>query len=203
VLTTTWPDREDRMRQHLTDPLRFFAAFLANPRQVGAVLPTSRTAVRGMLDLADVAGADLVVELGAGTGVQTGEILARLRPDARLVAVEIDPKLSALLRERYAGDPRLEVVTDSAEKVDGYLGGRRADVLVSALPFTSLPPDVRTRILDELPRLLTPRGLMVVIQYSPLMMGEFRRRFRSVRWRITPWNVPPAFLFACSQDDAG
>jgi phospholipid N-methyltransferase len=43
---------------------------------------------------------------------------------------------------------------------------------------------------------------MVVIQYSPLMLGEFRRRFRTVRWRITPWNVPPAFLFACSQDDA-
>ena len=55
---------------------------------------------------------------------------------------------------------------------------------------------------DVLPRILGPRGVMVVIQYSPLMLGEFRRRFRSVRWRITPWNVPPAFLFACSQDDA-
>lgn len=190
------------MRQHLTDPLRFFAAFVAHPRQVGAVLPTSRTAVRDMLDLADVPAADLVVELGAGTGVQTGEILARLGPDARLVAVEIDPKLSALLRERYASDGRLEVVTDSAENVDAYLGGRRADVLVSALPFTSLDGDVRQRILDVLPHLLTPRGVMVVIQYSPLMLGEFRRRFGSVRWRITPWNVPPAFLFACSQKDA-
>ena len=34
------------MRQHLTDPLRFFAAFVAHPRQMGAVLPTSRTAQR-------------------------------------------------------------------------------------------------------------------------------------------------------------
>jgi phospholipid N-methyltransferase len=32
-------------------------------------------------------------------------------------------------------------------------------------------------------------------------MGEFRRRFRTVRWRVTPWNVPPALLFACSQED--
>ena len=81
------------MRQHLTDPLRFFAAFVAHPRQMGAVLPTSRTAVRDMLDLADVPAADLVVELGAGTGVQTGEILARLRPGARLVAVVFDDEL--------------------------------------------------------------------------------------------------------------
>lgn len=191
------------MRQHLTDPLRFFAAFIAHPRQVGAVLPTSRTAVRDMLDLADVPAAGLVVELGAGTGVQTGEILARLAPGARLVAVEIDPKLAALLRDRYAGDDRLEVLADSAENVEAHLDGQRADVLVSALPFTSLDGDLRRRILDGLPRLLAPRGVMVVIQYSPLMLGEFRKRFRSVRWRITPWNVPPAFLFACAQEDAG
>ncbi len=191
------------MRQHLTDPLRFFAAFVAHPRQMGAVLPTSRTAVRDMLDLADVPAADLVVELGAGTGVQTGEILARLRPGARLVAVEIDAKLSALLEKRYAGDDRLRVVTDSAENVAAYLDGQRADVLVSAIPFTSLDGKLRKRILDALPGLLTPQGVMVLIQYTPLLMGELRRRFRSVRWRITPWNVPPAFLFACSQDDAG
>src|SRR3954462_15344302 len=96
------------MRQHLTDRLRFPLAFLAHPRQVGAVLPTSHAAVRDMLDMADIPGAQLVVELGAGTGVQTGEILARLKPGAQLVAVEIDPRLAQLLEERYA-DRRLTV----------------------------------------------------------------------------------------------
>ena len=118
------------------------------------------------------------------------------------MAVEIDAKLSALLEKRYAGDARLQVVTDSAENVAAYLDGRRADVLVSAIPFTSLDAKLRQRILDALPGLLTPQGVLVMIQYSPLMMGELRRRFRSVRWRITPWNVPPAMLFACSQQDA-
>lgn len=200
VLPTAPHTGKDGMNQHLSDRLRFLAAFVAHPRQVGAVLPTSRWAVRDMLDLADVPAADLVVELGAGTGVQTGEILARLKPGARLIAVEIDPRLSKILEGRYA-DPRLQVVTDSAENIDAYLTGRRADVLVSALPFTSLDHALRQRILDVLPRILGPRGVMVVLQYSPLLLGEFRRRFRSVRWRITPWNVPPAFLFACSQGE--
>ena len=115
--------------------------------------------------------------------------------------LEIDGKLSALLEKRYAGDDRLQVVTDSAENVAAYLDGQRADVLVSAIPFTSLDGTLRTRILDALPGLLAPKGVLVLIQYSPLLMGELRRRFRSVRWRITPWNVPPAFLFACSQDE--
>jgi phospholipid N-methyltransferase len=190
------------MNQQLTDRLRFLQAFVAHPRQVGAVLPTSRRAVRDMLDLADLAGADLVVELGAGTGVQTGEILERLKPGARLVALEIDPRLAKLLAKRY-DDPRLQVVCDSAENLQEHLDGATADVLVCALPFTSLPPDLRRRILDRLPLALGLRGVMVLIQYSPLIEPELRKRFGSVRRRLSPLNVPPAFLYACSMDGDG
>lgn len=189
------------MRQ-LTDPLRFLLAFLAHPRQVGAVLPTSRAAVRDMLDMADVPGAQLVVELGAGTGTATGEILARLKPGARLVALEIDPRLAKLLEERYP-DPRLQVVCDSAEHLDDFLAGERADVVVSMLPFTSLDRGLRRRILDVLPRAVSPSGALLVIQYSPLLQGELQRRFRAVRRRICIWNVPPAFLFACTGPQTG
>ena len=187
------------MNQHIADRVRFLRAFAANPRQVGAILPTSRYAVRDMLDLGDVPGAGLVVELGAGTGVQTGEILARMRPDARLVALEIDPALARLLEERF-DDPRLQVVCGSAEHLEKHLDGERADVLVCALPFTSLEPGLRRRILDTLPKALGPRGTALVIQYSPLIQSELRRLFPTVRRSISPWNVPPAFLFACSQE---
>ena len=185
------------MRQQVTDRLRFLRAFVANPRQVGAVLPTSRSAVRDMLDLADLPGADLVVELGAGTGSQTGQILERLRPGARLVALEIDPALADLLSARY-DDPRLQVVCGSAEQLADHLAGARADVVVCALPFTSLEQGLRRRILDQLPRALAATGTAVVIQYSPLIESELRRRFGTVRRRISPLNVPPAWLFACS-----
>jgi phospholipid N-methyltransferase len=187
------------MNQQLADRLRFLRAFAANPRQVGAILPTSRQAVRDMLDLGDVPGARLVVELGAGTGVQTGEILARLAPDAKLIALEIDRGLADLLRNRY-DDPRLQVVCDSAENLGDHLGEDRADVLVCALPFTSLEPGLRRRILESLPRALAPGGVALVIQYSPLIQSELRRLFPSVRRRISPLNVPPAFLFACSAE---
>jgi len=184
------------MNQQLGDRLRFLRAFAANPRQVGAILPTSRAAVRDMLDMGDVPGASLVVELGAGTGSQTGEILARMGPDARLVALEIDPRLAKVLEERF-DDPRLQVLTDSAENLREHLGEQRADVLVCALPFTSLEPGLRRRILESLPGALGPDGVALVIQYSPLIQSELRRLFPSVRRRISPVNVPPAFLFAC------
>jgi phospholipid N-methyltransferase len=191
------------MNKQLADRLRFLRAFAAHPRQVGAILPTSRQAVRDMLDLADVPGARLVVELGAGTGSQTAEILARMGPDARLIALEIDRGLAKVLQERF-DDPRLQVVVDSAENLPAYLGDEKADVLVCALPFTSLDPGLRRRILDSMPAALGPDGVAVVIQYSPFIQNELRKRFPSVRRRISPINVPPAFLFACSlQSDAG
>ena len=52
-----------------------------------------------------------------------------------------------LLEERF-DDPRLQVVRGSAEHLREHLGEEQADVLVCALPFTSLEPGLRRRILD-------------------------------------------------------
>ncbi len=185
------------MKVDIREKVRFFRSFLANPRQVGAILPTSRRAVRDMLDMADFARARTVVELGAGTGVYTEEVISRLRPDARFLAFEVDPDLVATLNERVR-DRRLQVINDSAENVESYLGGDKVDVIVSGLPFTSLPQPVKGNIFGEMERVLAPDGVMVAIQYSTMAQRELERHFASVRRRVSPVNVPPAFLFRCS-----
>ena len=186
----------------ISEKRAFLRSFLANPRHVGAVLPTSRRAVRDMLYMADLGNARLVIELGAGTGVHTRELLACLGPDARLVAFEIDPDLAGGLAASL-GDPRLEVVAGSAEEIESHAGPGDVDVIVSALPFTSLPAPVRRRVLDASLRVLSPEGVMLVLQYSPLMRGELERVFGSVERRISPINLPPAFLFRCTGPRAG
>lgn len=181
----------------MREKVRFFRSFLANPRQVGAILPTSRRAVRDMLDMADFARARTVVELGAGTGVYTEEVLKRLHPDARFLAFEVDSDLIATLNERVE-DRRLHVVNDSAENVGAYLDDDKVDIIVSGLPFTSLPEPVKRNIFVEMSRVLSPDGVMVAIQYSTMAQRELKRHFASVRRRVSPVNVPPAFLFRCS-----
>lgn len=185
------------MKVDIQEKVRFFRSFLANPRQVGAILPTSRRAVRDMLDMADFARARTVVELGAGTGVYTEEVISRLHPDARFLAFEVDADLVATLNERVR-DPRLQVINDSAENVESYLNGDKVDVIVSGLPFTSLPQLVKRNIFGEMERVLGPDGVMVAIQYSTMAQRDFERHFASVRRRVSPVNVPPAFLFRCS-----
>lgn len=186
------------MRSDLSERALFLRAFLAHPRRVGAVLPTSERAVADMLDMAPPERAELVVELGAGTGSHTGAVLARLRPEARMIAFEIDPALADALRAKVP-DPRLQVVTGSAETVEDVLDGRRPDVVVSALPFTSLPAGTGRRILERTAQVLAPQGSLLVLQYSPLIVRELSRLFSSIDRRVCVRNVPPAFLYACRE----
>jgi len=174
----------------------FLRAFVTHPRRVGAVLPTSQRAVDGMLDMAPLEQAQLVVELGAGTGSHTTRVLARLGPQARLIAFEIDPALADSIRTKLP-DPRLRVVADSAETLEQVLDGQQPDIVVSALPFTSLPGGTGRAILLQASRALRPGGVLLVLQYSPFIVGELTRLFAQVDRRLCLLNVPPAFLYAC------
>src|SRR3712207_9218394 len=110
-------------------------------------------------------------------------------------SLEIDPDLAQLLEERY-DDPRLQVVCDSAENLDVHLGGKRADVLVSALPYTSFEAGLRRRGLGPLAAAPAPGGVLLGVQYSPLLLRALRRPFPSVRPEINPWDLPPGVPFA-------
>jgi phospholipid N-methyltransferase len=194
----------DKAREDPKDNLRrralFLRSMISNPREVGAVWPTSRWAVRDLLDMGDLTRARTVVEFGVGTGVYTEEVLKRLHPEATFLAFEIDPDLASAVDARLQ-DPRLRVINDSAENVEAYLEGAKADYIVSSVPFTSLPTDVRRSLLEAARRALAPDGQMLVLQYSTAVLPYLESIFPTIRRRFSPLNVPPAFLFACSVSD--
>jgi phospholipid N-methyltransferase len=156
--------------------------------------------VNDLLDFADFGEARTVVEFGTGTGVYTKEILRRLRPDGSLLSFELDAELAAAVSSRLA-DPRMRVVNDSAEHAGRYVaehaGDEKADILVSSVPFTSLPAGMLDDILGAARDVLKPGGRMLVLQYSNAVLADLKRFFGPVQRRISPVNLPPAFLFAC------
>ena len=65
--------------------------------------------------------ADTVIEIGPGRGALTDVLARRCR---RLLAIEVDRALAALLRERYAAQPSVEIVEADVLKTDlGTLAG--------------------------------------------------------------------------------
>lgn len=180
----------------------FARNFLANPRGTGSVIPSSRRLTQLLLADFDWSKASTVVEYGPGTGVVTRALLARLGPEARLFAFEINGDFVAYLRQSIT-DPRLTVVEASAEDVAAVLakhGLAQCDAAVSSLPFSIMPPRVRLRIIAATGKVLAPGAMLVGYQYSTRWLRELRRGFKHVTVRFEPRNWPPAFVFTARQD---
>lgn len=167
---------------------------------MGSITPSSKYLVDTLVGLADVAAAPQIVELGPGTGPFTAGLLRRMASDARLLCVERDPDLADHLRARFR-DPRLIVVTGDARELEHYLKehdfNRRVSLIVSGLPFTSLPDDVREDILTAIKTSLWPDGDFLLYQYSLAMRARLRRYFRTIEptWELR--NLPPAVCLRC------
>ena len=191
-----------RLGQDVYRRVLFLGSMISHPRRVGAVWPTSRRAVGDLLDMEDLSRARIVVEFGTGTGVYTEEVLRRLGPDGVFLAFEVDERLAHAVATRLP-DPRLTVINDSAEKVELYLSGRKADAVVSSLPFTTLSAGLKAEILQAARDALRPGGSMLVLQYSKSILPDLERLFGRIRRRFSPLNVPPAFLYACEKTGDG
>lgn len=95
-------------------------------------------------------GSETVIEIGPGRGGLTEQLLARA---GRVIAIEIDRALAAKLRERYADDPRLEVVerdvmeTPFGDLVEGdfALVGNVPYYITTPILFQALQPPRPTR----------------------------------------------------------
>src|SRR3954453_12388462 len=90
-------------RRQATNAALFFRRWLANPLQMGSVIPSSPTLCRHIASLVERRGDEVVVELGAGTGVISRALLAAGVPAERLVVVEIVPEMAEHLRRALPG----------------------------------------------------------------------------------------------------
>jgi phospholipid N-methyltransferase len=191
--------RDQQAARRLADWAAFLRAFAAHPAQVGAVVPTSRPTVARMLDLAgadfDWRDAKVIVEVGAGTGVYTEQILERVGPQTEVLAFERDPALARRLAARLGpAHPNLTVCGDAAQ-LEEVLDGRLTPLVVSALPWTSLKAEVRDRLLTMIGRNLAPGGALLTIQYSTHRERDFAGYFGRIRHVWSLRNVPPAALY--------
>lgn len=115
--------------------------------------------VRRICILADLAMDETVVEIGAGLGLLTAELATKA---GRVIALEIDPRLVAVLGDAFDGDDRVEIIHEDVLRYDfsSACPGRRIKVV------GNIPYHISTPILF---RLLEFRG---VIQSMVLMFQQ-------------------------------
>ncbi|HSG49608.1 MAG TPA: methyltransferase domain-containing protein [Longimicrobiales bacterium] len=148
----------------------------------------------------DFARARVVVELGVGTGCVTRRILRRMRPDARLISLEINPEF--VEEGLKIGDPRLTVRHACATALPQILeeeGVDAVDAVVSSLPLSIMDHAVVDQILDVARDCLAPGGKFLQYQYSLSQRHRMSTRYSDVAVDFTLLNIPPAFIYDCSK----
>ena len=186
---------------------RMLRTFVKQPFRTGTLVPSSRALAELMLEDMELATADAVVELGAGTGVFTRLIAERVKPEALVLAFEID---AALARELAPRLPRVLVVNDSAEHMGEHLrahGHEAADAVLSGLPWANFPLELQQRLLGAVVAGLRPGGRFATFAYVPAAKLPAGRRFRALleasfshveTTRTVLRNFPPAFVYRCT-----
>ena len=186
------PSRLDQM-------LLFARNFFKHPVMLGSVIPSSRFLINEVLGQVDWGRARVIVEYGPGVGTYTGEILRRMHPEATLVVLETNREFVDFLRSSIRDD-RLHVIHGSAADVRdtlARLGFEAADYIISGIPFSTMPEEVRESILRASRSALYPQGAFLVYQFSARVLPDLEQVFRAVHRSFEPLNILPAHFFYC------
>jgi len=187
------------------DPrIAFLQDFLRRPRQVGSIVPSSRFLERRIVRAAGVDGAPVVVELGPGTGGTTRALLRAMRPEAKLLCIEINPRFARMIASRVH-DKRLVVHEGDAAELAAILaehGLPRPEVVISGVPFSTMPRTKGLAVLRGVHDALAPGGRFVAYQVRDRVGTLGRQVFGRPQVEIEFLNVPPVRLFRWERGDS-
>ena len=183
-------------------------------KRFGQHFLSDRNILNRIVDAAEVAPDDAVVEIGPGLGALT-EVLAERA--SRVVAVEVDADLVAVLGERLANAPNVAIVAADVLEVEPSKILRRGGAAAPYVVVANLPYNIAAAVLRHfLEGDIPPRRLVVMVQQEvaesivarpPKMslLGVATQAYgeTSMVMRVAPgaFNPPPAVQSAVVRID--
>ena len=173
----------------------FLRRWLANPLQMGSVVPSSPALCRRVVQQVRRSGDEWVIELGAGTGVVSRALLEDGLPPERVTVVEIVPDMADHLRLLLPG---VDVVEGDARALPELIPrGRHGQVgtVICGIPLVLLPVREQQRFVDAMAAVAPGRGFLhySYCATSPLPARKLGLVAKREAW--TPLNVPPASVW--------
>lgn len=179
-------------------------AFLHRPLQTGAVVESGEKLSKKLAEMAHVDEADVVVELGSGTGAVTRHIMNIAPERAHVICLELD---SYLARETKVKCPDATVFNSDAlllRSIFDELKINSCDSVVSCIPWANFNADLQVSILDSIDTVLRPGGVFTTFAYlHGLCLPKARKFYKALSQRYNTiesseivWaNLPPALVY--------
>jgi len=188
--------RANRLKLQPDHRFAFLQGFLERPKEVGSIIPSSRFLERRIVAATGADRADTIVELGPGTGGTTRALLRTMKPDARLLAIEVNPRFVELLKQ--IDDPRLIVHQGSAADIGAALAQYQLpapDVILSGIPFSTMKVGIGREILRSVHDSLYAGGVFVAYQVRDRVKSLGREVFGRARVQMEIRNAPPMRVY--------
>jgi phospholipid N-methyltransferase len=150
-----------------------------------------------IVNTAELAKVKLAIELGPGTGGTTKAFLREMAPDAKLLAVEINPDFVGLLKKTLR-DPRLIVHQGSATEIPAALAKYdlgQPEVILSGIPFSTMDWGLGLGILRSVHASLPVGGRFVAYQFRDRVESLGNDVFGRANVQTELLNVPPMRVY--------
>ncbi len=186
-----------RLVNKLGEKLDFYSGWIANPKVVGAIAPTSVAMARIMARVARPDSGLKVLELGPGNGVSTRAILEHgIEPD-NLVSIEYTKSFLPGLRSRFPGVNFVHGDALDVARISGELGIDKFDTAISGLPLLNFSVCDRARLIENVLDRLEPGRPLVQFSYGirppvPARDGHYT----VTQLDMVLLNLPPARIWA-------
>ena len=173
----------------------FFRRWIANPLQMGSVVPSSPALCARVVRNVRRAADEIVLELGAGTGVISKALLDGGVPATRLFVVEIVPAMARHLRDVLPG---VTVIEGDARKLPELLPEKwqgKVGTVICGIPLVLLAKAEQRRFIDAMEAVAPGRGFLhySYCATSPLPFQAHALTAKREAW--TPLNFPPASVW--------
>ena len=188
-------------------PVLFWQRSLKNPLQVCSLFPSSPFVGRAMTEVLGNRIESHVIELGAGTGAVTRQLIRNGVEPEKLTLIEIDAQLGGHLRRRFPG---VDVVIGPAQDLARLWkerNGSTVGAVVSTLPMRLFSKKLIYFVMKNSLSVLGEGGMFVQFTYRQTSPVPPRvvKALRLKAWRYTRvWlNLPPAAIWVYERETGG
>lgn len=174
----------------------FFQEFLKHPLQVGSIIPSSHFLEKRILQVAGIASANTIVELGPGTGGTTRAILATMPAYAKLLSIEINPHFHQMLSD--IDDERFILHLGNAcelQDIISMYGLEPPNVVISGIPFSTMSERMAFQVIEAISTVLAPHGRFVAYQVSNRIVSICEPYLGREKSMVELFNIPPMRIY--------
>lgn len=166
--------------------IRFLSQAVRNYKSTGAIAPSSRFLARAMVRSMPMTKNQRILEVGAGTGAFTKEILGHLRDGDALHIVELNPAFCEHLQLKVLdafqkSNPAIEVTLHRIPIEDVEIA-EKFDNIICGLPFNNFPLDLVQHHFEVMFNLLKEGSELAYFEY--LGMRTLKRLFGTTKVRL-------------------